>query len=498
MTPSEQEQAPVLDSGHLHPFVLLLRLFEALRQILVPLVLGALVERWFLALALALLLIQLGYALARFLTFQYVLTREELVTREGILSRRERRIPTNRIQDLGIESTLLRRFLGLAVVSVETASGKGAEALLDSLGRGDAERLRSILMASRGGGRGSAAGGAPPAMADRLVHRTDAGLLFVRGFTDLRLSALLLAVFAAWEISDQLGLSGRVESLASSLLRWLAGFSPALLVAIGTAVLLLVLGSSLAASAVANLVMFHGFVVTLRDQVLQRRYGLLTTRQKSLPLSRVQRVLVEQNWLRRLFGFAVVRADSAGSGMDDAREARGGWDVVGPLVPVSAAFGIVSVLIPPVEFGRMRPVSARVIPRVGILGSLGAAFLSIALTLSFGPAGLLALALIPLSFLAGWLYWRNLGYSVERSVLVLRSGVLGRYLTFVPSAKVQSVTLRAGPIERLLGLASITVRVAGGSPSSLASLPRAEAEAIAGELAAAAAEAASRDWGRVA
>ena len=142
-------EPPVLARGHLHPGVLLLRLLDALRQAIFPALLGVVVEPVFLAIAGAMFLLQLGTALARYLTITYTLSAEELVVREGILSRQERRIPLDRIQDLGFESTLLRRALGLVVVLVETASGKGAEARLDSLGRDEAVHLRETLLAAR-------------------------------------------------------------------------------------------------------------------------------------------------------------------------------------------------------------------------------------------------------------------------------------------------------------------------------------------------------------
>ena len=52
--------------------------------------------------------------------------------------------------------------------------------------------------------------------------------------------------------------------------------------------------------------------------------------------------------------------------------------------------------------------------------------------------------------------------------------VLARSVTgcaFVPVRKVQGVVVRATPLDRILGLASLTVYVAGGSPSSLTNLP---------------------------
>lgn len=490
----------VLAAGHLHPAVLLLRLLETVRQTAVPLLLGVVVHRSFLIVALGLFLLQLGYALVRYLTFQYVLTTDELITREGILSRQERRLPTNRIQDIGIESTLLRRLLGLGIVVVETASGKGAEARLDSLSRPAAEHLREVLLAARqavqpGASAPGAEAGAP---AEWLVHRTDAGLLLVRGLTDLRLSAIVLALLAAWELADQLGLGGSVAALVSAGIDWLRGFPPPVLLGIALALLLLLLGSGLTTSAIASVVMFHGFVLTLRGNVLQRRYGLLTTRQKSLPLARVQRVLIEQNWMRRWFGFAVVRADSAGSGMDDAAEVKGGWDVVVPMLRQQQLPPLLPVLLPGFDFAALRlgSVSPRVVMRIGIKGALLVA-LALAVLLPWqGAIGLLALSGLPLGFCIGWLYWRNFGYARGGQHLLLRWGVLGRYQSIVPLAKVQSVIVRAGPLQRSLGLAELTVYVAGGSPTRLGDLPRRDAELMAGGLAAAAAIAARLDWQR--
>ena len=130
-SPSE---GAVLLRGHLHPAVLLLSLIGGLRSAAFPCLLGLVADRMFLILGGVLFLVQVGTGLVRYLTFHYVLTEDELRTREGVLHRQERRIPIDRIQDLGFESTILRRILGLTVVRVETASGQGVEAVLDSLG----------------------------------------------------------------------------------------------------------------------------------------------------------------------------------------------------------------------------------------------------------------------------------------------------------------------------------------------------------------------------
>ena len=136
-----------LAGGHLHPGILFLRFLFALKQVILPLILAIFSQdpsfkAFFVAMTAVAFLAPMMHSLVRYLTFQYVLTTEELITTEGILHRRERRIPVNRIQDLSFEQSLVRRFVGLVVVTVETASGEGGEARLDSLGLRNAAHLR--------------------------------------------------------------------------------------------------------------------------------------------------------------------------------------------------------------------------------------------------------------------------------------------------------------------------------------------------------------------
>jgi membrane protein YdbS with pleckstrin-like domain len=311
---------PVLAKGHLHPAILLLRLFDALQRAVFPVVAGLVLPgyRWLLAVGAVLFVLQLGYALARYLTLEYTLTAAELRIREGLLERQERRIPLDRIQDLGFESTLLRRFLGLAVVLVETASGRGVEARLDALGRADAEHLREVLLAARAAAVAAPAVGATDEIAapaapepEWLVHRSTTGELLLRGLTDLRLSAFVLTGFAALRASSEFDFVFRLAGVGQSLRGWIGQFPPLMIGLILLGLLAIVVLFGVLATMIGNLVQFHGFALTLRGDVLQRRFGLLTTRQKTLPRPRIQRVTYEQPWLRRLLGVGVVKADSA-------------------------------------------------------------------------------------------------------------------------------------------------------------------------------------------
>lgn len=480
--PTATRPPRVLAAGHLHPWVLGLRFFDSLRQMVLPVAISILAKQPWLAVASAVIaLVGLLVAIARYLTFRYVLDEHELSTREGILHRQERRIPVDRIQDMSFESTLVRRALGLVVVSVETASGQGVEARLDSLGRRDAELLRAALIALRTGVDSTALGASvrkPPD--ERPLLRVDFGMLVLLGITSNRAGAIVLALLGAVELADELGFLGRVVgtfgTAASGLFE--RGGPIVMLTLLAFVLLIVVLGAVL--SVVASLLRWGDFTLARRDEVLTLRHGLLTRRAHSLPRRRIQRVLLEANPLRRLVNAVVVRADSAGSGANEAETARSARDVLVPLVSIRAAEALVPSLLEglPHARPRWRRVSSRLILRLTSEAAIES-LLAIAIAWPFlGAWSCIALLLIPLSFGHGTLLYQNLGFARLPGHVAVRFGLLSRTLAFVPIRKVQGVVLTAGPIDRVFGLCRITIYVAGGSPTQLAHLPREEAEQL--------------------
>ncbi len=481
-TPVAGAAARDLVAGHLHPGMLFLRFLDAVRGSIV-LALIALVSQslWLGGLVVMMFVLTLTYALARFLTFRYRLTADELITSEGILHRQERRIPINRIQDLSFEQSILRRMLGLVVVSVETASGQGTEARLDSLGRREAGLLREALLQQRALLTGVTVAATAPS--EYVLYRAGVGELVLRGLTNNRLGVILATLIGVWELLREVGLD---QSLIGATVERLAGLGPIPMV---LALLALLVGALLAGwlvSVLTSILLYFRFTLTQRDDVFQRRYGLITTHIRSLPRRKVQRVLVEQSLLRRLLNLATVRADSAGSAGDQTQErSAGGPNVVVPLTRPAVIAPLLPLLLPGLE--REQPVFQRapraVLVRTTIAGVLQAALFGGLGWIWFGPWALVALMAIPLGWVQGVLLLRNLAFALGEEHVVLRWGMVGRYQAFVPLRKVQGVTVDAGPIERLLGLGRLTLWVAGGSPSTMHDMPLAYVRGVKEQIA---------------
>jgi uncharacterized protein len=123
---------------------------------------------------------------------------------------------------------------------------------------------------------------------------------------------------------------------------------------------------------------------------------------------------------------------------------------------------------------------------------LGAA--EVFLRRTFDAPGLLPPVLVPALVALGvavpaW-FWATMRYRSWRfeltdSWIQARWGVINRYCATVPRNRVQTLTSHNGPLDRLLGLTSVTVHTAGAGAPNLA-IPHLEdrtVEWLRGELA---------------
>jgi membrane protein YdbS with pleckstrin-like domain len=127
---------------------------------------------------------------------------------------------------------------------------------------------------------------------------------------------------------------------------------------------------------------------------------------------------------------------------------------------------------------------------VVVLVTLPSLALTIAVAVLAGPvegvavaaAGVVASGLALSSVHRRWLAW---GYAERDEDLLVRRGVLVRRTSVVPYGRMQYVDVTAGPLDRRLGLARVTLHTAAAaSDASIPGLPAAEATRLRDRLAA--------------
>jgi putative membrane protein len=459
-------------------------------------------------------LVLLAWSTLEWLRRTYELEGGALRLEEGVVARKLRAVPFDRIQQVELVRKPLHRLLGVASLRVETAGGgTAAEVDLDVVTLEEARTLRASLLRAKAqvtGARGGAVGtgadtagppaaagapgdqagagaagtaagqvatGQPDAWADaeapraeRVLLRLSLGEVMLAGITGARAAAALVI----------LGPISQATDWFPGLTDWLfARFDPEAVTpttpAAFAAVAVLAVVVWLGLAAASSIVTDYGFTLARAGNDLVVRRGLLERREAVLPLGRLLVVRIEESLLRRALGLASIRIQSAGrTGGGDQTASRLAIPVLQrvqvnrvleELLPGAAP--VPRLLLPP-PAARRRAVTRSVLTATVFIAAVG---LSLWWLTSLGVLGVpAALAVLALPVLAvavtiGLAAYRSLGHATREGFLYARVGVAIRVTTAVPVAKAQSGSVRTTPFQRRAGLATLHVDVAGGGPT---------------------------------
>jgi putative membrane protein len=191
------------------------------------------------------------------------------------------------------------------------------------------------------------------------------------------------------------------------------------------------------------------FTLHLQGDRLLIRHGLTDLRSTSVPLHRIQAAELSQPLFWRIPGWWRLRVNVAGVGANDK-------DTETLLLPVGT---------------RPEALAVLALVRPGIPDPLlHAALEGEGVDQGFTTASPRAEVLDPLS-------WQRRGYAVTPDSVLVRGGVLNRAAQVVPHARVQSLAIRQGPVQRARGVASVSLVSTPGPVSAVVShlaVPEAE------------------------
>ncbi|WP_298990529.1 PH domain-containing protein [uncultured Pseudokineococcus sp.] len=341
---------------------------------------------------------------------------EEVVElRTGVLFRQHRRVRLDRLQAVDVVQPLVARLTGLSELKLEVAGGSGSDVSLAYLRSADAQRLRRTLLARAAGVQVDETGEAPEAPerevlqvpVDRLLLSMLRSVWPVIGA--VALVVLVVVVVVTGEPGIAFGLVPAALGVATGV--W-GAFSRG-----------------------------FGFRIAASPDGLRLRHGLTETRAQTVPPGRVQAVRLRQPLLWRgpdWWAMEMDVAGYAGGGADDA----GKETVLLPVGTRAQAVEVLSLLLP--DPGCEDPA-----------GVLGAGLEGTGRTHGWVDAPRSARWLDPVA-------WRRRGYRTTGTALLVRSGRLVRQLDVVPHERTQSLGLEQGPLQRRLGLATVTAHATPG------------------------------------
>lgn len=434
-----------------------------------------------LAAVLGVVLVIIGFFYVSWRLHTFRITDEVVEVRSGVLFRTHRKARLDRIQGVSINRPLFARIFGAAKLEVEVA-GQDANVQLAYLGNALSDGLRADILRLASGAR---AGEAPAAAGaqGRLIDR--------------RVQELL-----APELDPSLAAPESVVRIPAGRLigsTVLSGSAVFVVVAVAAVVTILVLGSTVASGfywtlftlipmvlgfgsyLVNRVIKFLRYSIAATPDGVRIGYGLLSTRNETLPPGRIHSVAVSQPLLWRPADWWTVRVNRAsrGSSTDGGQQAQQST-VVLPVGSRDDVFRVLALLLPDLVAGESASADARreLFAR-GLAGRDG----DDDFTVSPRRAAVVR-----------WFSWRRNGFAVLPGAVLLRRGAIWRELAIVPTPRIQSVAVEQGPLARALRLAGVVVHtVAGPVATNLGALATADAETLFRDASASAIAAAQAD-----
>ncbi len=422
--------------------------------------------------------------------YRYALTPRELVVRSGIVQKQERAVPYGRIQAINIHEAPLERIAGIVRLSVETAAGGTADVDIRAVRREDAPRLREALATARsrassdGDGETEATTASPqetPSDAGELLRALSTPELLALGATSGRVGPMAAAVGALLQFGADILPQTWWDRVPWSEAEVLSSVSLVVTLLLTIAVLTWLV--AIASTALT----YGGFELRRSGDQLLIQHGLLDRRRRTIPIARIQAVVVGEQLLRQPFGKADIRFESAGGAYGGA---DGDSGVLFPFLSLDEVAPLLREVAPDFAADPAAPMTtplpARAMRRYITAASIGwvlfvatvAALLGVWLhrwidIVSWREALLFLLA-TPLFAWLGWARWRTGGWRVEGSMLMLRWRGVSRQTMITRATRIQLRQMTADPLQRRARLATVQLSVASGHTGGVYGLPHAD------------------------
>ena len=373
--------------------------------------------------------------------------------RSGIFTPDERVVPRARVQAVDTTTGPLQRMFGVLELRVQVPGAADQdEIVLSAVTPAEAARLRAAL------------GQAEPAAPDERIALGLRGLLLA-ALTGPQISAAVSAVAGVFALADNVVDVEDGEGL-------LAQFDTPGTIALAVAG---VLGAGYVLSFLAAIVAFAGFSVERDARVLRIRRGLFARRALSIPLQRVDGVVVVEGLLRSPLGLAALRLETVAHGSE-----RSAGRTLLPLVRRSEAEGVIARLLPDlaIEPGALASPPARALRRFVVAPALAGAAVGAVAGLALDPRALAAVpVLAAIGALMGRRAYRAAAIRLAGDVVVIREARLARRTLLARRHRLQEHALARTALQRRAELADLRVTVGSGGGGRARHLDAATAEA---------------------
>jgi len=467
----------------MHPAMIALGVLQIARRSILPLLIGGFAaiqgNVFFLFLILFPAFISVFALIARYLSFRYALEEGHIRIREGVFSRKVRSIPVKRIHNINSSQSPVARLFRVRRLDIETAGGGSAEASFIALSPDAAEEIREFVWSEKRKDPELSAETLSEESPPREIFKISFKDILIAGATTNRMGVIFVALAALFQYAHEASMDVVPQWMLDIIQSFgsLEQEDPLTLVLGGIAVFALLFLVAWLISIVTALTRWHNFTLSDRQGDLHIRSGLFTLREFTIPQNKIQALTCDMSAFRRPFDLMQIKVRSAGHvGPQEGRRMES--DVLAPIAHRRRIDYFVKAAFPEADWDGVdwRPVHPYTRTRQFRLLLAILAPVSIGAALAFPELARVLVSTLwligaPLAWLNAHLTYKQTGYAWDRDFIYIKTGFLGLHFWVIPLNRVQNARLSQSPFQRIRGLVSLQLDVAGPSGGREAVIP---------------------------
>lgn len=432
-----------------HIFYLFIKLFKNIKNVFVSLiaVLIPLVRAGnpYLTTGVSIGIVAL-FALHSYLQYRnyiYWVTDDGISIKEGVFKKNEVFIPFDKIHTLDISASFFQRVFDVATLKIDTAGIKATTEGMLVLYKKEAVRLRDFILNNH------------EEIPEEKINKRIANLveLSLAAITSKGIFIGIAAVFGLYSNLDDL----LPDSFKNTIVNTGKGFfTRESLIASVVEVVLTVTILTIAVSTITYCVRFYGFKVEREEEKIKISYGLLSTKNITIPINRIHSIIMEEGLLRKPLGYLSINIQSIGYGNE-----QGETTVLFPILRRKEVDGFLSTLLP--EFAvndKVEGAQKGSLNGYLMRGIITPIIVTVPISFMF-KYGFIGFVTLPVFLYLSYLRYKDAGIAIGERFITLRYRNIARHTVISPMSGIQTFTKSQNPFQKKKGIVNIMVAIQG-------------------------------------
>lgn len=449
-----------------HPYFFISKIISNLKEYVISflIVIGAAITKGkntkilFLIIALVVLIIVI-MTMVSWKKNVYAFDETGMHVKEGVINRKSRYIPKNKIHTMDIDSKFVQRLFGVVTLKIDTAGGGKQTEVHLILSKEESENIREVLLSSSNieqNQEKEVIAEEEKNFNNDIKYKASIMDLIITAITSKYIMGGLLFIFVLYDkISNIIPKSfkNKLDSFGNKSAESIMIYKSIQLIVVIVIVAFLI---TFIISIITTVVTYYDFTIKRNNNKINITYGLIDKKSIIIPFYRIQSISIIEGILKKPFNAVSINIESIGYGKE-----KGESTILCPFLKknqVDKFFQeVLSEIEPKFEFSHS---SSKAIMGYLFRAGIIPVIITVFITCKF-KYGFFSLLILPFFFLLGYYRQKNAGICIKENELIMQFRVLAKHIVIIQRKNIQSSIKSQNIFQRRSNLVNIEVAVQG-------------------------------------